>query len=92
MLKWNERTTTSPSGRHLGHYKILQRLPVYNSKQDKINISQKILYVYYQVMSIVTTLGGTLTRWCQVSTCMIEKIKGNPRIDKLRIIHLYEAD
>jgi hypothetical protein len=37
-------------------------------------------------------LGQTLNRWCNVSTCIIEKIKGNPRIDKLRVIHLYEAD
>ena len=93
MKKWDERTTTSPSGRHLGHYKILQRLKVSTNEQGiKQNISEKILNVYYQVMSIVTNLGGTLTRWCQVTTCMIEKIKGNPRLDKLRIIHLYEAD
>jgi hypothetical protein len=28
MIKWKERTTTSPSGRHLGHYKVLTRLQV----------------------------------------------------------------
>jgi Reverse transcriptase (RNA-dependent DNA polymerase) len=37
-------------------------------------------------------LGQTLDRWCQISTCMIEKKPGVIRIDKLRVIHLYEAD
>jgi hypothetical protein len=37
-------------------------------------------------------LGKSLDRWRQISTCMIEKIVGVPRIDKLRVIHLFEAD
>jgi Reverse transcriptase (RNA-dependent DNA polymerase) len=41
---------------------------------------------------IAINLGETLNRWTTVSTCMIEKIVGNPRIDKLRVIHLFEAD
>jgi hypothetical protein len=87
---WNERTTTSPSGQHLGHYKILTKLKVL--RDAKINISEKILNLYYQVMSITSRLGKSLKRWKHISTCMIEKIKGCPRIDKLRVIQLYEAD
>jgi hypothetical protein len=37
-------------------------------------------------------VGNTLERWTTVSTCMIKNIVGNPRIDKLRVIHLFEAD
>jgi Reverse transcriptase (RNA-dependent DNA polymerase) len=92
LIRWNERTTTSPSGRHLGHYKLLTRLPVFETPSSTINISQNILYVYYQMMMIAACSGNTLERWCNVSTCMIEKIKGQPIIDKVRIIHLYEAD
>jgi hypothetical protein len=92
LMKWNERTTTSPSGRHLGHSKLVLRLPVYDNNDKTINISQKILSVYYQMMMIAATTGNTLERWCHVLTCMIEKIKGNPRIDKLSIIHLFETD
>jgi hypothetical protein len=40
----------------------------------------------------MSRLGTSLPRWCNESTCMIEGIKGCPRIDKLRVIHLYEAD
>jgi hypothetical protein len=36
MKKWNDRTTTSPSGRHLGHYKVLIRLQVMDENQKKI--------------------------------------------------------
>jgi ribonuclease HI len=90
--KWNERTTTSPSGRHLGHYKILTRLSVFDENNNNINLSQEILKVYYYIAILTAKLGRSLTRWCKVTTCMIEKIKGVTRIDKLRVIHLYEAD
>jgi hypothetical protein len=35
---WNERTTTSPSNRHLGHYKLLLRLPVPDLNDPDINL------------------------------------------------------
>jgi hypothetical protein len=40
---WKERTTTSPSGRHLGHYKLLLRLPIYDKEDQEINISMKLM-------------------------------------------------
>jgi hypothetical protein len=89
---WRERTTTSPSGRHLGHYKILMKLNVIDDDENKTNISLKLLQLYYQITIIAARLGQTLERWANVSTCMIEKIAGNSRIDKLRVIHLFESD
>jgi hypothetical protein len=89
FIKWKELTTTSPSGRHLGHYKILTKLPVY---VDKINISQVILELYYTVTIIAANLGISLNRWRNISTIMIEKDPGRPRINRLRVLHLYEAD
>jgi hypothetical protein len=52
LEKGNERTTTSPSGRHLGHYKILLRLPIYDNY--KTNLSKKILYAYYQMVDLMS--------------------------------------
>jgi hypothetical protein len=52
----------------------------------------KILEVYYLIVMTAARLGCGLKRWFNVSTCMIEKKKGVKRIDKLRVIHLYEAD
>jgi hypothetical protein len=46
--KWNERTTTSPSGQHLGHYKFLLRLNIFNTKNN--NLSEKILMTYYNMI------------------------------------------
>jgi hypothetical protein len=41
---------------------------------------------------IEANVGKSLEKWCNISTCMIEKNIGNPQIDKLRVIHIYEAD
>jgi hypothetical protein len=70
---------------------LLQRLKIYEGKNNDVDISKK-LWVYYTVVKIATTVGVSLLRWQQITTCMIEKVKGVPRIDKLRVIHLFEAD
>jgi hypothetical protein len=36
--------------------------------------------------------GISIYRWQNSTTAMIEKIPGCPKIHKLRVIHLYEAD
>ena len=36
MKKWRESTSTSPSGRHLGHYKVLLSTPDRTLKDDEI--------------------------------------------------------
>jgi hypothetical protein len=38
LLKWKERTTTSPSGRHLGHYKIMMSLNVSDKTNTNVNL------------------------------------------------------
>jgi hypothetical protein len=92
--KWNEGTSTSPSGRHLGHYKCLLR----QDHCDKLytqyyhDPKDKILQVYYNIVRVSTHCGISLSRWQQSTTAMIEKIPGCPKIHKLRVIHLYEAD
>jgi hypothetical protein len=73
MEKWNERTTTSPSGRHLGHYKVLLKIPVFN-ENDPINLSLKILNTYYQMIMIDSysnnnlVVGATLAAWQVIRT------------------------
>jgi hypothetical protein len=48
--------------------------------------------VYHKIASAVTKWGASLHRWQQSLTSMIEKVPGCPKINKLRVIHLYEAD
>jgi hypothetical protein len=39
---WSKKTTTSPSGQHLGHHKLMTRLNVYDKTDNQINISEKL--------------------------------------------------
>lgn len=109
--KWDERTSTSPSNRHLGHYKVLQisdgndsaykRKPRNNRNYEEDDIleeakipnpSEAIKLVYYNIAMAAVKSGNTLRRWCNSSSLMLEKTPGSPKIHKLRVIHVYEAD
>ncbi|KAI2510294.1 hypothetical protein MHU86_4172 [Fragilaria crotonensis] len=79
ILSWKESTTTSPSGRHLGHYKALVQDPILLDSMAKF-------------LNIVVTRGISIPRWQKAVNVMIEKDKGDPKINRLRIIHLFEAD
>lgn len=89
---WRENTSTSPSGRHLGHYKCLlvNDKNIYNI--DNEDPKDNIMLVYYAITMTSINLGISLHRWQQSITAMIEKVQGCPKINKLRVIHLYEAD
>jgi hypothetical protein len=75
----NWTTTTSPSGRHFGHYKAILN--------DKALL--KILTTF---LHITITSGLAITRWCNAVNIMIEKDSGKPKHNRLQIIHLFEAD
>jgi hypothetical protein len=76
---WNERTNTSPSGRHLGFYKAAQALPTVQSDMCTM-------------LNIVIRCGIVPQRWCKAVSVLIEKDPGRPSINRLRVIHLFEAD
>jgi hypothetical protein len=77
--RWKEATSTSPSGRHLGHYKaIIQH--------------NTLLACLTKFLSTATAGGISIHRWQQATNIMIEKDPGKPTINRLRIIHLFEAD
>jgi hypothetical protein len=92
LIKWNEKTTASPSGRHLGHYKILLKLNIFEDTSKRINISQIILHALYKINMIAIKMGKPIQRWMEIATCMIEKVPGVSRLDKLRVIHIFEVD
>ena len=77
--QWPESTSTSPSGRHLGHYKAIIQHP-------------DLLQCLVQFMNIATSRGIAIPRWSNATNVLIEKDPGRPRIHRLRIIHLFEAD
>lgn len=79
FTKWKERTSTSLSGRHLGHYKALIQ-------------NDMLLSTLTKFLQFIIDKGIVLHRWCNAVNIMIEKDTGDPKITRLRIIHLFEAD
>jgi hypothetical protein len=92
---WSESTSTSClSGRHLGHkHALLKPLgldpksPEYSELDNLRNI---IWTVYYDMLNYGLRHGYCYNRWKNVVTNLIEKDTDDPRIHRLRVIHLYE--
>jgi hypothetical protein len=66
----------------------------HSSKYTTINPDpkDKIMEVYCTLATTVLRIGASLQRWQHSIATMIEKVPGNPKINKLRVIHLYEAN
>ncbi len=91
--KWKEMTSTSPSGKHLGHYKALLSPAVLEADDDNLAaISNRIIEAQVAVLNMSTSHGSPLERWRQIVQVMIEKKAGNQQLNKLRTINLFEAD
>ena len=74
-----ERTSSSPSGLHIGHWKAGCDDP-------------GIHWINTTMINIPYMSGYSPKRWQIGLNVMLEKISGNCRVDKLRTILLYEAD
>jgi hypothetical protein len=89
--KWDENTSTSPSGKHLGHYKallspgLLEEPALTEPADDIINLKIKLC-------QLALTHGHVWKRWQNMVSVMIEKKPGLFLLEKLRTIHLFEAD
>jgi hypothetical protein len=79
IKSWSEGTTTSPSRRHLCHYKAILQDP-------------ELLQCLTWFLQLVTHRGIAISRWYNATNVFIEKEMGRPNINRLRIIHLFEAD
>ena len=78
---WKEQTTTSPSGRHLGHYHIPYRTFEYDEikKEEKEEIERLrgiIIHLYHNILQISMKHKHVYKRWNTVVTQMIEKDPG----------------
>lgn len=96
LKRWKESTSTSPSGLHLGHYHCLwrdpQMDPAKENRQDVIDHQVVLLNCLVGLLNYALKFGYTYTRWLKVVNVMLQKDSGNPRIHRLRVIHIYEAD
>jgi hypothetical protein len=88
--KMRESTASAPGG-HYGHYKtaaVVATIPA-----DEHPDYWSILATTYAIMvSMPLKHGFAPQRWQKCIDAILEKIPGQPRIEKLRIIMLYEAD
>lgn len=103
LQNWKEQTNTSPSGRHLGVYKAL--LVAYNdcSKEfateydsdleiDCQGKAEQVLRLIHGLVQAAANQGFYLRRWEKVFNIMMYKIPGCLELEKLRILHYFEAD
>ena len=90
--KWRERTSTSPSKIHLGHYKCI--LVPDNNKDDITisNFNNNMLHIHNVMINSSLSLGALLNRWTTSEVIMISKEPNNIQSNNLRLINLYEAD
>ena len=75
-----EKTSASPSGRHYGHFKVIQKyLP-------------QILKDIHSIMTICMKYNVLIPRYCKTVTTLIAKEPGQPKIHRLRPLHLIEIE
>jgi hypothetical protein len=71
---WKERTSTSPSGRHLGHYKRLVKvLEDTHANPDSRQAAGEILQLMVDIMDLASDRGFILDRWTAAVNVMICK-------------------
>ena len=84
-------TSTSPSNRHLGHYKSL--LSSDGTKQHSANtFSDTMWHIFSSLTNFAIHTTQLLDRRKTTIAIMLEKNKGSPKINRLRVIGKYEAD
>jgi hypothetical protein len=93
---WRETTSTSPSGRHLRHYKATTAtIDKSLSPEERTvlrSIQEDIQDCYIGIINYSIKHKYSFDRWKIIVNMMIYKEEGNVKINKLRVIHLYEAD
>ena len=90
--KGKELTSTSPSLRHIGHYKCL-----IISDGNELNTTMKdltlsILQVHKTILNAFVASEIPLNRWIIAEIMMIQKESNKPKINKLRVLNNLETD
>ena len=78
-VKVQENKTSSPSGRHYGHYKVLA-------------MEEDLLTVVYDVMALDLERGIVLERWWEVHQVLLLKDPPRSKVHIFRNIMLVEGD
>ena len=92
LEKWKESTTTSPSGRHLGHHHSLSSPDGTQYNKDKEDFSDGMWHILHNITSIALLNEKPLTRWLTSIVILLPKDIGRPKIYRIRIINTYESE
>ena len=103
LRAWNESTSTSPSGLHLGNYKVMLSRHAYFEKesereeetakrQEWDHMQSSLLWLHVQVMNYALEWGYAYSRWHTVVNIILFKDPNYVRIHRKRVMHIYEAD
>ena len=93
MKNWREQTSTSPlTKRDLSKYKSFYKFPEPKDDPDAPTDHERLFGVIADIAALAVELEHPLERWTRVVNAMLEKIADFPMIEKLRVIHLFEAD
>ena len=94
--KWRESMSTSPSGRHLGHYKLLfttidKTLPESDRARYR-DIQSSIATLYAWILTYAVNHGYSLLRWCNIVNKIVHwgQFSGHPGLDPTTITFLEE--
>ena len=84
MKVWREGTTTSPSGRHLGHYKslftVINKSLEAKERKELKDIQERIAGCYVAMISYEIYHNYSYKRWKQILNFMIYKEQGNVKV------------
>ena len=96
FMIWREATSTSPSGCHLSHYKLLfQPIDPRLEKPDRQKIQEmqeSIANMYCSMINYAITHRYSFERWQQIVDTMVLKEPNNIKVHRLHVIHIIEAD
>ena len=98
LKNWNEKTTTSPSSLHLGHWKALlarhdqNHDPTSDACKELDAMQSDIRRARLTLINYALRWGFSYDRWKNIVNVMILKDPGVFKIHRLRVIHIYEAD
>lgn len=98
IRNWMESTTTSPSGIHLGHYHALIARHCHKDSPSSPECElldahqEALIYAHVSLINYALRMGISYDRWKTVVNIMLEKDPGDPKIHRLRVINIYEAD
>lgn len=84
LKHWRESTATSPSGRHLGHYRALitstSAVESQDEREEMIQLQENIGQLIVNIINYTVRYKYSLKRWHRIESTMIPKDRNSVKI------------